>query len=138
MLQILSYILPVLLPSWRFFERVEASPRVEYRLEGQGGWQLFQPRPPRVTLAQMPTRLVWNPQGNDALFVTSCAERIAEHPTDHSIAEIGNRIAAMLAIEGRGGRAQFRLVFVARKDGQMIRDVVFVSELFGLSGPRAR
>ncbi len=37
--------------------------------------------------------MFWNPEGNESLFLVSCAERIMENYTPHSENEILKRIA---------------------------------------------
>lgn len=138
MLKTISLILPVLIPSWRFFKAVEPSPRVEWAIvprdaKGACNWTPYQPRPKAVSLGKMFRRLLWNPAWNDALFVVSCAERIALgiEPTSHSVNEIKRRILRDINGLGLGvdeGLMQFRLVFVYRDDTGFVQDVVFVSE----------
>jgi hypothetical protein len=136
MMKTVSLILPVLIPSWRFFKAVEPSPRVQWAVldaeqTGDPDWQEYQPRPKTLSLMQMLCRLVWNPAWNDALFVVSCAERIALGPTRHSINEIEQRILREIKTAGRAARGdvfQFRLVFVHHDGSQLIEDVVFLSD----------
>lgn len=132
----LSLILPVLMPSWRFFKTIEPSPRVQWRFltdknATTGDWQDFRPRPQAVTAVQMIGRLFWNPVWNDSLFVVSCAERIEQQPTDHSITEITQRILADNAATRMNPKArlvQFRLLFVHRDGADLVEDIVFVSD----------
>lgn len=136
MLKTIALILPVLFPSWRFFETVKPSPRVQWAMLKRGctaspDWQEFRPRPAQVTLLQMLSRLFWNPAWNDALFVVSCAERIGQDPTDHSIREIQRRIlydTRRLHIDAPDMLLQFRLVFVHRAGTDLVQDVVFLSD----------
>ena len=133
MLHILSLILPVLVPSWRFFQSVEPSPRIQWALDKPTQtdvWQEFWPRPAHVTLGQMLTRLFWNPARNEALFVFSCAERIALGHTVHSVDAINARIYNDLRarnIETKELMLRFRLVFVTRSINGWSEDIVFQS-----------
>lgn len=133
MLHILSLILPVLVPSWRFFQSVEPSPRIQWALDKPtqtAVWQEFWPRPAHVTLGQMLVRLLWNPARNEALFVVSCAERIALGYTVHSVDAINARICNDLRdrnIETKGLMLRFRLVFVSRSINGWSEDIVFQS-----------
>jgi hypothetical protein len=146
MLKTLSLILPVLIPSWRFFKAIEPSPRVQWTLLADSGdladdWQEFKPRPMVVTPFQMLCRLFWNPAWNDALFVVSCAERIALNPTPHSVTEIRRRILSdieQLPIDSTDKLMQFRLVFVQRDETGLSQDIVFLSELVPATGPLNR
>lgn len=130
----LSLLLPALVPSWRFFDTIGPSPRIEYALlsspdDAPEGWQEFRPRPQRVSPLAMLTRLFWNPRWNETLFLVSCSERLMDHPTPHSEDEIYRRIATDLA---RGSDAApplpwlcFRLVFLVRDIDGLVREERF-------------
>lgn len=127
MLQTLKLLLPALVPSWRFFDAVAPSPRIEIALlETEQSvatqWQVFRPRPAHLSLGSMIKRLFWNPEGNESLFLISCAERLMEHPTDHSVAEIHKRLETGITTP----YFQFRLVFVNRRD----KDIAFISPVY--------
>ena len=123
MLAGLQLLLPALTPSWRFFDSVGPSPRIEYALRDEAdNWREFRPRPPALSLRERLKRLFWNPHGNESLFLTSCAERLLENPTEHSRREIATRIAAELA-QSPHDDPQFRIVLVAREG----REVVYPS-----------
>lgn len=139
-------ILPVLVPSWRFFKTIEPSPRVQWALlpvgsaAGVGGaidWREFRARPEIVSPLQMARRLFWNPAWNETLFLVSCAERIQGQPTQHSITEIQQRILRDIMrrpIDVADKMLQFRLVFVHRDDVGISNEVVFVSDTFMITG----
>lgn len=142
MIATLRLLLPALIPSWRFFSAVAPSPRVEYALLSRPGaraknWHEFRPRPARLGLGQMLGRMFWNPAWNEQLFLVSCAERLMENPTAHSIEEIARRVSAGIpaapAGEAEPGYLQFRLVFVSREGAVILRDVEYISEVL----PRA-
>jgi hypothetical protein len=143
MLKTLSLILPVLIPSWRFFKAIEPSPRVQWLLlsnsdDPSDHWQEFRPRPLAITPFQMFYRLFWNPAWNDALFVVSCAERIAQHPARHSIDEINRRILSdinKLPIDVTGKQMRFQLVFVHRDETGLSQEIVFLSEMIPATRP---
>ena len=136
MVSILSLILPVLIPSWRFFKTIEPSPRVQWALvsgldDALVDWHDFRPPPATVSPGQMVVRLFWNPTRNEDLFVISCAERIQQKPTAHSIDEIRRRIqddVAQSGIDTMGQLLQFRLLFVHRASEGMVQEVVFLSD----------
>jgi hypothetical protein len=146
MLKTLSLVLPVLLPSWRFFQTIEPSPRVQWTALSKGGvalgdWQEFRPRPVAIPVVQMLCRLFWNARRNDALFVVSCAERIAENPTPHSINEITRRILDDLepgTTDSHVSAAQFRLVFMSRDETGISQDILFLSNPFPVAGAAPR
>ena len=125
-------LLPALLPSWRFFDWIAPSPRIEFTLIDPHGaeeeqWQEFRPRPKHVPVATMLRRLLWNPGWNEALFLVSCAERQLERDNTHAIEEIRKRIGRSLLREpastAPGVQMKFRLVFV-RWDGEALERVV--------------
>lgn len=155
----IALILPILVPSWRFFKTIDPSPRVQWVLTSAGAdapkaplnWQEFRPRPAYLSPLQMFRRLFWNPVWNESLFLVSCAERIQECPTDHSINEIRQRILREImripASVTKTGTTesstessttdkmlQFRLLFVHRDGAQLTKEVLFISERFPVTG----
>lgn len=136
-------ILPALIPSWRFFETIEPSPRVQWAFVSEKGdppadWHSLQPRPRSVAPLASIVRLFWNPVRNDALFVVSCAERIQQRATDHSIQEIKRRIQAELRKSQQDSAAQnfqFRLVFVRRVQTGLEQEILFTSAAFPVREP---
>jgi hypothetical protein len=128
MLSSLKLLLPGLLPSWRFFDSVGPSPRIEVALLQSSEaveWRELRPRPATLSGGEMLRRLVWNPDRNESLFLTSCAERLLEAPTEHSRREIEARIDADFA---RGPPClQFRVVQLRRRGAEIIREIVYVS-----------
>ena len=82
MLRPLALLLPALIPSWRFFDVIAPSPRIEFAMltspDSAAVWQAFRPRPARVALSTMLGRLFWNPRWNESLFLVSCAERLVD------------------------------------------------------------
>lgn len=136
MFKTLKLLLPVLIPSWRFFSAIAPSPRVEFVTLAKEDarpvdWQEFRPRPATLSITAMLKRLVWNPIGNETLFVVSCAERLLENPTEHSREEIFARIAGDLQRQepaAAGARfLQFRLVFIYRDGAEVKRSVEYLS-----------
>jgi hypothetical protein len=79
----IGWLLPALLPSWRFFDRVGAAPRLEWaRTAGNAApvWREFRPQPERREWLEVVQSLVWAPHRNETLFLLSCAERLLEAP----------------------------------------------------------
>ncbi|MGD1876676.1 MAG: hypothetical protein ACFB13_04155 [Kiloniellaceae bacterium] len=131
MLQSLKLLAPALIPSWRFFDTITASPRIEVlRLsaaeEPVGAWREFRPRPHSLPCREILRRLVWNPRWNETLFLTSCAERLLERETAHSVAEIATRIAASLTPHD-APFFRFRLVLISRDGDALQKEVAYVS-----------
>ncbi len=138
MLQTLKLLLPALIPSWRFFDTIAPSPRIEFALlqsaqDASGRWQEFRPRPARLPIGTMLKRMFWNPRWNESLFLVSCAERLMASPTEHSSQEILTRIKAELERNSIDVKAtpylQFRLVFLSREGSQIQKHVTFNSPI---------
>ncbi len=117
----IALLLPAVIPSWRFFQTIEPSPRIEYRCEGQEAWTLACPVPQHVGPAQMLIRLVWNPGRNDALFMTSLAERVILDDRDHAKREILQRLRRELGLPVEAP-LQFRMVTITRADGGLVTE----------------
>lgn len=137
----LRLLLPAILPSWRFFEEVAPSPRIEVALiRGPAGaadpadlrWREFRPRPARIGAGAMLRRLLWNPEWNETLFLVSTAERFIAEGEEHRRQELTDRLRFHLnnsaAAAGAGALAfRFRLSIVAREGAAIERAVVYVS-----------
>lgn len=120
----IALLLPVLLPSWRFFKTVAASPRVEVRV-GQGAWREARPIPAHVSVVRMARRLVWNPRRNEQLYMVSLSERLAEHNGDHARSELRRLVRA--GLQEQEGEFEFRLVFLQREGDQIVKFVDYES-----------
>ena len=140
MTHIFKLLLPTLFPSWRFFDVIAPSPRIQYALLNAAGeitdvWQEFRPHPAHLPFKQILQRMVWNPDWNESLFLTSCAERLLEKSTAHSEDEILNRIMADLrktATHTRLNTAtqlQFRLQLIQRNGQTIEQEIVFYSRI---------
>ncbi len=133
MLQTVKLLLPALVPSWRFFDVIAPSPRVEFTCLRSATdtpiiWHEFRPRPAQLPIRTLLRRLIWNPGWNDTLFVVSCAERLMDLPTDHSHTQILTRINAEIATKHPNTtHLQFRLVFVSRQGTELRKDITYVS-----------
>ena len=130
-------ILPIFIPSWRFFHSIAPSPRVEYALlsdiNAAKNWCEFRPRRERVPFMKMLGRLFWNAPWNENLFMVSCAERLIENPTAHSHDEIAWRIAKELSANDLPSQdicfLIFRVVFIYEEDNKrMTSHILYSSE----------
>lgn len=141
MLRTLKLLIPAIIPSWRFFDEIAPSPRIQFVLlhsehESPSEWQEFRPRPVQLSFLHMLGRIFWNPVWNESLFMVSCAERIMAAPTQHSEDEILKRIKASLTVDNMiAGHShfQFRLLVVRREGAQLREEVVFRSRIGTLS-----
>lgn len=140
LLNTLKLLLPAVIPSWRFFDFIAPSPRVQYTLLSKVDvrpetWQEFRPRPQSVSIFTMLGRMLWNPAWNESLFLVSCAERLIDYPTQHSEDEIMQRIITQLIRDMDNTELssacflQFRLVFVKRSEGRLEESVLFQSRI---------
>lgn len=139
MLQTIKLLLPALMPSWRFFAVIAPSPRVEFTLLKTGqdsaeSWQEIRPRPVHLSVGSMAKRMFFNARWNEALFLTSLAERLSSNPTEHSSQELLKRIRVELARDSfdpfnpvTTPYLQFRLVFVHREGALLQKHVTFIS-----------
>lgn len=135
----LALVLPILLPSWRFFKTIEPSPRVEWAViqtapNVPSQWIPLYPSPTRISLPRLLWRMLWNPVRNDALFMVSCAERLIDEVTPHSIAEIRARVRHAAGSAPRDRLARFRLIFIDRDGTTLKREVLYLSDPFPLTG----
>lgn len=146
MLRTLKLLLPAIIPSWRFFDIIAPSPRIEFTLLTSKNepslenreWQEFRVRPARLPFLQMLGHMFWNPQRNETLFIVSCAERLLQQSTQHSEDEILKRIVrdiesgALSATMTTANHLQFRLLLVERQGSKLQKIVVFHSHIQSL------
>jgi len=151
MLRIFKLLLPAIIPSWRFFDVIAASPRIQYVLlnkqsENLSEWQEYTARLRQLDSITILKRLFWNPHWNEYLFLVSCAERIIANlnlSTDiidnhHSETEILKRICRALfshknSFDEEDMYLQFRLLMVNRDNTQNPAEVVFYSSAKSLT-----
>lgn len=144
----LNLLLPALIPSWRFFDEIAPSPRIEYALlnaeqSAVQTWQEFHPIPARLSAGDILKNMVYNARWNERLYLVSCAERLMKNGSERCQSEIFERIQTVLKRERAGSTGtpylQFRLVFITRstdaKDA-LDRHITFISPVLpsGLGG----
>lgn len=130
----LALFLPALMPSWRFFEVIRPSPRIEFALlgdaEGQGSdWRAFRPKPKRLAALVLLDRLFWNPLRNEDLYLLTCAEKLEEGEDAHCRDAILRSIRSELRSREPEEQAtlQFRIATL-RRDGEALRrEIVYLS-----------
>lgn len=139
----LRLLLPALIPSWRFFDTIAPSPRIEFALldreeEAAPNWRAFRPHPNRLSFGAMLRRLFWNPLWNESLFLVTCAERLLEQPSSFRENEILRRVAHAIElgeIESGVNKPRFvrvRIVVLRRGDSQIQGRVMFTSRALRL------
>ena len=138
-LNLFRLLLPALIPSWRFFDTIAPSPRIEFTFvktpqAASCSWQEFRPRPAHLRVGDMLRHLFWNPRWNETLFLLSCAEGLAENHEEHGAREIITRIKAEFERRGMDKTVspylRFRLVSVYREGARMRRRVTFTSQAY--------
>ncbi|MES2661965.1 MAG: hypothetical protein V4629_01560 [Pseudomonadota bacterium] len=142
-ISLVKLLLPALLPSWKFFNYIAPSPRVQYGLLNEefqmiDNWHEFRPRPHCISHSDMLKRLFWNPQWNESLFIMSCAERIITEVPTHYENEILFRMVQdwhdhKLLHSTKTHHIQFRLLFVERVNNELNYQIAFTSKKIALS-----
>lgn len=131
MWRVLTLLIPALIPSWRFFNAIEPSPRVQWAWlsKGAADWQDYRPRPQSLSSMASLRRLFWNPHWNDALYMVSLAERLTIAPTQRGLVEIWRRVALDATTPpNKKAKLQFRLLFVSRETGTIKQEVTYLSD----------
>lgn len=136
-----SRLLPALLPSWRFFDAVGPSPRIEVRWRSgedarPAAWQPWRPRPVRLPVTRMLLRLVWNPAWNETLFQVRCAERLIEGDLEFPRRELERCLARDLRAPGAEA-FQYRVLALQRRGARVQPEVMFLSGWLTLADPAA-
>ncbi len=148
MLRTVGVMVPVVVPSWRFFDVIAPSPRLEYRWmqnrqDERQPWQEYRPRPASMSVRRMLWHLLWNPRWNEGLFMVSCMERWMESGDPVAWHEITTRLeqevraqrarASDMERDAEGQYWQFRIILIQREGEQLLRDVVVLSPVYGLA-----
>ena len=141
MIRALSLLVPVLMPSWRFFAVVAPSPMIEFAVrqpgaKGKPHWQEFRPRPQALSLLAMARRLFWNPQWTETLFLTTCTERYLESEDPKRLREILTQVRQDVGENEPdlpdGTTIQCRFVAFSEIEGEMTKVEIFRSDAFAL------
>lgn len=137
MLQTMKLLLPALIPSWRFFDVIAPSPRIEFSLlkseeETPTKWQEFRPRPVLLPVSTMIKRIIWNPHWNESLFLISCAERLIENSAEHSHSEILHHMRSSLGPEPTKSCFRFRVTLISRNKTELQKEIVYTSAAYKL------
>lgn len=154
MVNTLKLLMPALFPSWRFFDVIAPSPRIEVAIVDtdatgepeEGAWSASRPGRARLGLVERLVSFFWNPRWNETLYLATCAERLMQDPSEHSLREIRRRLRRDLASQSveapLAACFRFRLVFVSRepegKTERQRRDVAYVSPTYPMADPQER
>ena len=126
----LALFLPALAPSWRFFEEIKPSPRIEIAvLRGERAearrWAEFRPKPETVSIGALIVRLVFNPHRNENLYLlTACEKFLLEesHAARRTIlARIRSDLSGVAASEAQNPERSWVVFRIAalRREGHM-------------------
>lgn len=145
MLRSLTYLLPVLFPSWRFFATIAPSPRLEISTISAAGvataWAEFRPRPSCFSLRQALQRLVWNPLGNEKLYLTVCMERYLSEEDPFYLTELLDRVQKTMPLSLQRGEVpndyRIRIIALQRADEDVERIELYRSERLPLTNTDA-
>ena len=115
-------VLPALIPSWRFFDRIGPAPIVRVSTTAEPlHWRQIPPRVATRRPAELIASLFHNPSRNEALYVQSLAERLITQDDAHAAREL--RDFAAKAVSG----AAFFLSVVVRVPGAGSEEEVYRS-----------
>jgi hypothetical protein len=141
MIASLKLLLPALIPSWRFFDVIGPSPSIEYAClnseqEQAGEWQEYSIRPQQRSFLQVIGHLFYNADWNQFLYITRCAEKLLEEPSDHSEAEIVRLLRQSVpAPQARAAFIQFRILLTEREAGGLHTELAYVSVPYSWAPP---
>lgn len=93
----LRLLLPILFPSWRFFNSIGPSPRLMLQFDA-GPWTEYCPKPAKIPFTERLTRLFYNPEGNRVLFVHSCAVRLFDEDDTGAVNAIFLALAQAISL----------------------------------------
>lgn len=146
MLNIFKLILPIIVPSWRFFDVIAPSPRIQYTLLDNENvivseWSEFRPRPRHMSLLTMLKHMLWNAKWNESLFMISCAERILERSPSWEQSEIAilKRIHKNILYDNTlvdlksAASLQFILILLEKKHNEIVQTVFFQSRIMPIN-----
>jgi hypothetical protein len=139
----LSLILPIFFPSWRFFSSIGPSPRfllafLSAENDSPKIWQDLKVRPAKMTLLKCVANLFWNAQWNNILYLNTCAEHLLDEYSLERENEIMLRLLLALPNEKirfteKTQYLVFRIDTVTREHGQIIQATQFMSKPRSLS-----
>lgn len=125
---------PALVPSWRFFDQIGPSPRIDFAWTSSSRpdeWQEFRPVPPSFSIGRSLLRLFWNPDGNDSLYLISCAEKLLQEESATAATHIFQHIARARPATNAHAKLSFRIRLIHRRNTTSpipMEEIVFVSE----------
>jgi hypothetical protein len=142
-MNILSLLLPVIFPSWRFFSGIGPSPRIYVAFVASEhqepmDWHSFRPKPARVSFNEGLGRLLWSPVVNETLYMNTCAERLFEAYSPMREQEIAQRLLRAwrkgeLISPEQANQMLFKITAVVREGLRVDEPTVFISSPIDLT-----
>ena len=135
----LALFLPALAPSWRFFEEIKPSPRIEIAvLRGERAearrWSEFRPKPETVSIGALIVRLVFNPHRNENLYLLTACEKLLLEESQAArrtiLARIRSDLSGVAASEAQNPERSwvvFRIAALRREGGALVKEVAYES-----------
>ena len=128
-------LLPAVIPSWRFFDEIAPSPRLEYAVfddmdKETYNWRELQLNDDKISIIDLIKRLFYNSARNHSLYIMSLSERIAGEDCAHAKKEVLRIVKLKLQQLYGSPEARFfryRLVFKLRVGSKIERHVYFMS-----------
>ena len=127
--RLLGLCLPIILPSWRFFDVIAPAPRIEFAwlddaISTTPTWQIFRPTPATIPWHQRLRMLWWNAERNESLYLLSCADQICYAGSAHAMAEVRARLlrAASRGELGRPGQYLRYRICMTERIGSVLYD----------------
>lgn len=130
----LRLLLPILFPSWRFFNSIGPSPRLMLQFD-DNDWLEFCPKPVQINVRQRLARLFYNPVGNKTLFVLSLAVRLFDEQDRTTITNINLALAQAISLgtlTPPAGNAQIRWRIEQLNwdtQGKIIASIIYTSNV---------
>lgn len=135
----LRLLLPILFPSWRFFNSIGPSPRLMLQFD-ESDWMEFCPKPQHINCLQRLSQVFYNPAGNKTLFVQSLAVRLFDEQDSLAITNINLALAQAIllgTLTPPAGNAQIRWRIEQLNwdtQGKIIASIIYTS----ITQPTAR
>lgn len=92
LLRLARLCLPIVVPSWRFFDEIAPAPRIDIGWsDGPDAdvthWEPLRPTPDAIPWPRRVGHLVANARRNETLYLTSCADKVCYDDSAHAVAE---------------------------------------------------
>lgn len=136
-MNVIQLLAPVFIPSWRFFDEVGSSPRIEIGFgeiqdEPPTVWMEFRSISKDISIKDYIIRMIWNPVRNQDLFLMTCAQKVLEEQKQCYIDQIKRIISASKAVQSQCRHEDrflyFRLVYLFSDDEDLSKEIGYISD----------